>query len=74
MAAAFALSVVQNESSGIGGGGFALVWLARERRLTVLDFREVAPAAATPDMFLVDGKPDPKRSREGGLSMACPAR
>ena len=72
VAAAFALSVVQNESSGIGGGGFALVWLARERRLTVLDFREVAPAAATPDMFLVDGKPDPRRSREGGLSIGVP--
>ncbi|HET9553023.1 MAG TPA: gamma-glutamyltransferase [Anaeromyxobacteraceae bacterium] len=72
VAAAFALSVVQNESSGIGGGGFALVWLARERRLTVLDFREVAPAGATRDMFLVDGQPSPRRSREGGLAVAVP--
>jgi gamma-glutamyltranspeptidase / glutathione hydrolase len=72
VAAALALSVVQNESSGIGGGGFALVWLAREQRLVALDFREVAPAAATRDMFLVDGKPDPKRSTQGGLSVAVP--
>jgi len=72
VAAAFALSVVQNQSSGIGGGGFALVWLAREQKLTVLDFREVAPAAATPEMFLVDGRPDPRRSRQGGLSVAVP--
>jgi gamma-glutamyltranspeptidase / glutathione hydrolase len=72
VAAAFALSVVQNESSGIGGGGFALVWMARARTLTVLDFREVAPAAATPDMFLVGGQPDPRRSREGGLSVGVP--
>ena len=72
VAAAFALSVVQNESSGIGGGGFALVWLAKAGTLTVLDFREVAPQAATPDMFLVDGQVDPRRSRQGGLSVAVP--
>jgi gamma-glutamyltranspeptidase/glutathione hydrolase len=72
VAAAFALSVVRNQSSGIGGGGFALVWMAREKKLTVLDFREVAPAAATPDMFQVDGKADPRRAREGGLSVAVP--
>jgi gamma-glutamyltranspeptidase/glutathione hydrolase len=72
VAAALALSVVQNESSGIGGGGFALVWLARERRLVALDFREVAPAAATRDLFLVDGRPDPKRSTQGGLAVAVP--
>ncbi len=72
VAAAFALSVVQNQSSGIGGGGFALVWMAKARRLTVLDFREVAPAAARPDMFLEGGRPDPRRSREGGLSVGVP--
>ncbi len=72
VAAAFALSVVQNESSGIGGGGFALVWLAKEKKLTVLDFREVAPRGATPAMFQVDGVVDPKRSREGGLAVAVP--
>jgi len=72
VAAAFALSVVQNQSSGIGGGGFALVWMAKTRALTVLDFREVAPAAAAPDMFLVDGRPDPRRSREGGLAVGVP--
>jgi gamma-glutamyltranspeptidase/glutathione hydrolase len=72
VAAALALSVVQNESSGLGGGGFALVWLAKDRRLVALDFREVAPAAATRDMFLEDGKPVPRRSTEGGLSVAVP--
>src|SRR5512137_1845616 len=62
VAAAFALSVVENQSSGIGGGGFALVWDARERRVHALDFREVAPAGARPDMFLRGGAPDPRRS------------
>src|SRR5512140_682025 len=49
--AAFVLSVVEPESSGLGGGGFALVHLAGEGRTVALDFREVAPAAARPDMF-----------------------
>ena len=64
VAAALALSVVQNESSGLGGGGFALVWLAKERRLLALDFREVAPAAASRDMFLeAAGRPPGARPR-----------
>ena len=72
VAAAFALSVAEPQSSGIGGGGLALVYVAREDRVYAVDFRETAPAAATPDMFLVDGKPDPRRSRCGGLSVAVP--
>lgn len=35
--------VAQPVSSGIGGGGFALVWDASAKRVTVLDFREMAP-------------------------------
>jgi len=72
VAAALVLSVVDNASSGIGGGGFALVWTEKERRVRVLDFREVAPAAARPDMFLRDGRPVPGASREGGLAVAVP--
>src|SRR5512138_2134035 len=72
VAAAFALSVVEPSKSGLGGGGFALVWVARERKVHVLDFREVAPAAATRDMFLVDGKADPRRAQDGGLAVAVP--
>src|SRR5919204_6889853 len=51
VAAAFALSVVEPQSSGIGGGGFALVFTVRDRKVRVLDFREVAPAAASEDMY-----------------------
>ncbi|HYD39938.1 MAG TPA: gamma-glutamyltransferase [Anaeromyxobacter sp.] len=73
VAAAFVLAVVEPESSGIGGGGFALVHLAREGRTIALDFREVAPAAARPDMFAgprEEGRPSP--SLDGGLSVAVP--
>jgi gamma-glutamyltranspeptidase/glutathione hydrolase len=72
VAAAFALSVVENQSSGLGGGGFALVWDARAGKVHALDFREVAPGGARPDMFLRGGKPDPKRSLDGGLAVAVP--
>jgi gamma-glutamyltranspeptidase/glutathione hydrolase len=43
-----ALGVVQPASSGISGGGFALVWDANQRKVTALDFREVAPGALDP--------------------------
>src|SRR2546426_7853139 len=55
VAAAFALSVVEPVSSGLGGGGFALVYTARDRQVHVLDFREVGPPAAPPDMYVPDG-------------------
>jgi gamma-glutamyltranspeptidase / glutathione hydrolase len=41
--AALAMGVVNPVSSGLGGGGFALVYTQADRRSTVLDFREVAP-------------------------------
>ena len=51
IAAALACGVVQPASSGLGGGGFAVVVEPNGQPL-VLDFREVAPAAATRDMFV----------------------
>jgi gamma-glutamyltranspeptidase/glutathione hydrolase len=72
VATAFALSVVEPQSSGIGGGGFALVYLAREKKVQVIDFREVAPAAATPTMYVQDGKAREDLARAGPLSVAVP--
>lgn len=72
VAAAFVLAVVEPQSSGIGGGGLALVHVAATGRVHAVDFREVAPAAASPEMFLRDGAPVPSRSRCGGLSVAVP--
>ncbi|HEY2029600.1 MAG TPA: gamma-glutamyltransferase, partial [Myxococcales bacterium] len=73
VAAAFALNVVEPQSSGIGGGGFALVYVAREKKVHAIDFREAAPMAAKPDMFIVDGKPRQDLSDAGPLSVAVPA-
>lgn len=44
IAAALALGVVSPVASGIGGGGFALVYVAKEHKVIALDFRESAPA------------------------------
>jgi gamma-glutamyltranspeptidase/glutathione hydrolase len=46
------LGLVEPQSSGLGGGAFALVWSAREQRVRAFDGREAAPAAARPDRFL----------------------
>ncbi|QKS01703.1 gamma-glutamyltransferase [Sphingomonas sp. CL5.1] len=54
------LSLVEPQSSGIGGGAFMTYYDAATRHVTVYDGRETAPAGATPDMFLDDnGKPLP---------------
>ena len=54
------LSLVEPQSSGIGGGAFMTYFDARTRKITVYDGREVAPAQATSGMFLdTAGKPLP---------------
>jgi gamma-glutamyltranspeptidase/glutathione hydrolase len=56
VATALALGTVTPAFCGIGGGGFALVWLAREEEAVFVDYRERAPRAATQDMFQVTAK------------------
>ncbi len=57
IAALLVLNVVEPQSSGIGGGAFALVH--GPAGLTSWDARETAPAGANADMFLEDGEPLP---------------
>ena len=40
-----------------GAGGRSRVYTARDRQVRVLDFREVGPQAARPDMYILDGQP-----------------
>ena len=55
VATAFALAVVHPTAGNLGGGGFLLV-RAAAGGVAVYDFREQAPAAAAPTMFLREGK------------------
>src|SRR5258705_5196950 len=72
VAVAFALAVVEPAAGNIGGGGFMLVRLA-DGRSTFLDYREVAPRAATRNMYIKpDGKLDERASVIGYKSVAVP--
>lgn len=56
IAAHAVLGLVEPQSSGLGGGGFMLVYERNSRELTFHEGREVAPAGATVDMFMQNGK------------------
>ena len=53
---ALTLGVVAPAFCGIGGGGFALLWLAKEEKAVFVDYRERAPASATENMFQITPK------------------
>jgi gamma-glutamyltranspeptidase/glutathione hydrolase len=72
VATSLAVGVVNPTSCGIGGGGFMLIYTAAQRRVAALDYRESAPAAATRDMFVRDGKAVAELSLHGGLAVATP--
>src|SRR3974390_1386426 len=52
VATGFALAVTHPAAGNIGGGGFMLIALSSTKKVTAIDYRETAPAAATRDMFL----------------------
>ena len=73
VAAAATLGVTDPFSCGIGGGGFMVVYLAKEKRVVTLDHRETAPAAVTPALFIEDGREmDFDTAVASGLSVGVP--
>jgi gamma-glutamyltranspeptidase/glutathione hydrolase len=74
VATGFALGVLEPNASGIGGGGFMILKMAKMKEAVVIDFRPTAPAAATADMYKLDerGRPVGNASVEGGLASAVP--
>ena len=68
IAASFAMSVLRPQSTGLGGGGFMLIYLKEKNQTMVLDFRERAPLKA--DSKLYGG--NTKLSQEGPLAVATP--
>jgi gamma-glutamyltranspeptidase/glutathione hydrolase len=73
VAVAATLGVVEPAASGLGGGGFFLLYLADKDEYRFIDAREMAPAAATRDMYLdANGQPLKRASMEGPLSAGIP--
>jgi gamma-glutamyltranspeptidase/glutathione hydrolase len=73
VAVAAALSVVEPCCSGLGGGGFFLVRRASDGHEAMLDLREMAPGAASRDMYLdQDGNVVPGLSKDTALAAGIP--
>ena len=72
IATAFALSVVDQASSGLGGGGFMVIYRAKDKKSFALDFRETAPQASRKELYMKDGKAVPSLSLTGALAVAVP--
>lgn len=71
-AVSLALAVVEPHHSGIGGGCFSLLYTAKDRQVTSLDGRGVAPKNATADLFLKDGVVQDEWKDLGGQAVALP--
>lgn len=72
VAVGFALAVTLPQAGNLGGGGFMIVHMAGGEDVAI-DYREMAPAAASRDMFLnAAGDADPELSRYSGLAIGVP--
>lgn len=73
VAVSAALSVVEPQSSGIGGGAFFLIHRASDGRQTLVDARETAPAATDAKQYLdAKGELDRDKSVNGPLAAGIP--
>ena len=73
VATGFALAVTHPDAGNLGGGGFMLISLAKTGEVIAIDFREMAPAGASRDMYLgSDGEVDNQLAQYSHLSAGVP--
>jgi gamma-glutamyltranspeptidase/glutathione hydrolase len=73
VATGFAMAVTYPRAGNIGGGGFMVIHSQDRHEDVAFDYRETAPAATTPEIFLgADGKPDIAKSRDSALGIGVP--
>src|SRR5471032_2943100 len=73
VAAAATLGVTDPFSCGLGGGGFMVIYLAKDQRVITIDHRETAPASFTPTVFQENGKDlDFETVVASGMSVGVP--
>jgi gamma-glutamyltranspeptidase/glutathione hydrolase len=73
VATGFAMAVTYPRAGNIGGGGFMVIHSTERNEDITIDYRETAPAATTPQIFLgADGKPDVAKSRDSALGVGVP--
>jgi len=73
VATGFAMAVSYPRAGNIGGGGFMVIHSRDHGEDVAIDYRETAPAATTPQIFLgPDGKPDNAKSRDSALGIGVP--
>ena len=77
VAVSFALTVARPQSTGLGGGGFMVAYVAEQKQFVALDFREVAPKSATIDRYTrlhAERGKGPSPSVYGGNAVAVPGQ
>jgi gamma-glutamyltranspeptidase/glutathione hydrolase len=70
--AALTMGVVNPISSGLGGGGFALVYMDADRKAVALDFRETAPRRVAVDDLMARKGKQAEASEKRGSSVGVP--
>jgi gamma-glutamyltranspeptidase/glutathione hydrolase len=75
VATAFAINITEPDCSGLGGGGFAMIYSVKDQKSYVIDFREMAPAAAHDRIYVdKDGNVVPRKSSYGWYASGVPGQ
>ncbi len=73
VAVASTLGVTEPFVAGPGGGGFLVVYLAKQHRVVTIDGRETCPSLCTKNLFMENGQPLPfEEARHSGLAVGVP--